>query len=64
MADFSLGKQTVELATKEFGSLDGIVINHGVLDPVERIASWNVDEWKHHFDINFFSAISLVCKTI
>src|SRR3569833_570683 len=50
----------VDLAVKTFGRLDGVVINHGVLSPMTRIADCNVDEWRQLFDANFFSAIALV----
>ena len=60
MADLSLAPKIVQLAQKEFGQLDGLVINHGMLEPVQRIANWTAEEWKRHFDINFFSAVALV----
>jgi len=60
MADFSIAKRAAELATSEFGQIDGLVINHGLLSPVTRIANSKVEEWKKSFDINFFSAIELV----
>ena len=56
-----LGKQVVELAHQEFGQLDGLIINHGMLAPVERVANSSVEEWKRHFDVNLFSAIPIVC---
>jgi NAD(P)-dependent dehydrogenase (short-subunit alcohol dehydrogenase family) len=44
---------------KAFGHLDGIIINHGALLPLERIADANIEEWKRVYDINVFSAIAL-----
>ena len=43
-----------------FGQIDGLVINHGTMDPVARIASSTADEWRECFDTNLFSAITLV----
>lgn len=60
MADFSIAKRAAGLATSEFGQIDGLVINHGQLSPVTRIADSNVEEWRNSFDIGFFSAIELV----
>ena len=51
--------------------LDGIVVNHAVLDPVERIAGEEVkengvdgldglDEWRRAWEVNFFSVVALV----
>jgi NAD(P)-dependent dehydrogenase (short-subunit alcohol dehydrogenase family) len=51
----------IDRAIKAFGRLDGIVINHGVLLPMQKIADANVKEWKQVFDANFFSALALVC---
>lgn len=48
------------LAVKAFGQLDGVVMNHGVLDPLKRLANSTVDDWKKHYDVNVFSALGLV----
>jgi NAD(P)-dependent dehydrogenase (short-subunit alcohol dehydrogenase family) len=61
LADEKMGQEAVSLATNTFGRLDGLIINHGVLNPVKRIAEVNVDEWRQAFDINVFSAVAL-CK--
>ncbi|KAG0274418.1 hypothetical protein BGZ95_009807 [Linnemannia exigua] len=42
------------------GRLDGLVINAGVLDPIVPIATANLKDWKHNFDVNFFSVITFV----
>ncbi|EFQ32777.1 short chain dehydrogenase [Colletotrichum graminicola M1.001] len=49
-----------EAAVKAFGKIDGIVINHGVLEPVTRLADSSVEEWKKAYDINVFSGLALV----
>jgi NAD(P)-dependent dehydrogenase (short-subunit alcohol dehydrogenase family) len=61
LADFSLGKKAVDLAVSKFGHLDGLIINHGVLNPVKRISETEAKEWSQAFDINVFSAIAMVC---
>jgi NAD(P)-dependent dehydrogenase (short-subunit alcohol dehydrogenase family) len=60
LSDFSLAQTAVDLTVKEFGQLDGLVINHGILPPVAQIGESEIDGWKHNFDINFFSAIAFV----
>nr|OQO16581.1 hypothetical protein B0A51_17637 [Rachicladosporium sp. CCFEE 5018] len=60
LADFSLGDQAVRLAEDRFKGMDGLIVNHGVLEPVMRVKDSHVGEWKSAFDVNFFSAISLV----
>ncbi|MBE3043312.1 hypothetical protein IMZ48_12225 [Candidatus Bathyarchaeota archaeon] len=50
----------VSLALSAFGQLDGVVVNHGALDPITRIATSTVEDWKKHYDVNVFSALGLV----
>jgi len=68
--------QAVKRAIETYGKLDGLVVNHAVLSPVERIASPNLEylgsedgeekisasiqRWKAAFDVNFFSGVALV----
>lgn len=60
LADFSLGDKAVALARENFaGKLDGLIVNHGVLDPVKRVTNSSADEWRAAFDVNFFSAVAL-----
>ena len=59
-ADFSAPQRAVDLAKEKFGGLDGLVVNHGVLDPVKTVAEANIEEWRKHFDINFFSVAAYV----
>jgi len=60
LSDFSIGEKAVSLALRSFSRLDGLVINHGTLKPVTRIADSTPEEWRQAFDINFFSAISFI----
>jgi NAD(P)-dependent dehydrogenase (short-subunit alcohol dehydrogenase family) len=44
---------------KTYRGIDGLILNAGVLDPMCRIGSdTSLDEWRAHFDINFFSLVS------
>ena len=60
LTDFSLGENAVDLATSTWRRLDGLIINHGVLDPVKRVSDCQVEDWRTSFDINVFSAVALV----
>ena len=60
MSDLSLPERAIEYTLKEFDRFDGLVINHGTLDPVGRIASSDVKAWRAGFDVNFFSAVAFV----
>lgn len=61
LADFSLGERAHELATHTWKRIDGIIVNHGVLAPVKKVAQSEVDEWRGMFDVNVFSAVAMVC---
>jgi len=66
--------QVVKRTIETYGKLDGLVVNHGVLGPMELIAppntsnleveeaeiSASIQKWKASFDVNFFSAVTLV----
>ena len=60
MANFDLATKAVELSNREFGQIDGLIINHGVLTPVTRVADSHPENWRQNFDVNFFSAIAFV----
>ncbi|KAL4937910.1 hypothetical protein BDV06DRAFT_202058 [Aspergillus oleicola] len=64
LADFSLGKKAVDLALKQFGRLDGLVLNHGVLGQVGKIGTADIEQWKKGYDVNFFSLISFITAAL
>ncbi|OJJ08903.1 hypothetical protein ASPVEDRAFT_48033 [Aspergillus versicolor CBS 583.65] len=64
LADFSLGQKAVELAVKTFGRLDGVVLNHGILGQVGKIAAADIEEWKKGYDVNFFSLVSFITAAL
>lgn len=59
LADFSLGEKAVDLAKTYWQRVDGLIVNHGVLDPVKRLADSSAEEWRAAYDVNFFSAIAM-----
>lgn len=60
MSNLALAQKAVDVTIQEFGRVDGIVINHGVLVPVKSVADCDIEAWKHNFDVNFFSAVAFV----
>ena len=61
ITDSSLSKKIAQVAENGFSRLDGLVINHGVVEPVDNIANGDIKEWRSSFDVNVFSAVQLVC---
>ncbi|OIW31164.1 NAD(P)-binding protein [Coniochaeta ligniaria NRRL 30616] len=57
LTDLEVATKVTDLAVKTFGRLDGLVVNHGILTPIKRIADSTVEEWKRIYDANFFSAL-------
>ncbi|KAL5043606.1 hypothetical protein BDW71DRAFT_199664 [Aspergillus fruticulosus] len=60
ISDFSLAQKAVDLALKSFGRIDGLVLNHGILGQVGKIATADIEEWKKGYNVNFFSLVSFV----
>ena len=60
LGDLSLAQKAVDSALAVFGGLDGLIVNHGMMDPVTKIESSDIEEWKKLFDVNFFSAVEFV----
>jgi len=52
VADFAQVQQAVNLAVAEFGGLDILINNAGILEPVERLAEATVEAWSKVIDIN------------
>lgn len=60
LSDFKLGAKAAEAAKSRFGQLDGLIVNHGILAPVKRVADVEAEEWRHLFDVNVFGAVAMV----
>ncbi|CAI7579347.1 unnamed protein product [Penicillium bialowiezense] len=58
LADFAIAKKAVDVATVTFGQLDGMVLNHGILGQVGKIADADPQQWKEGFEINFMSLVA------
>lgn len=63
-SNLSLGAKVIAVAQEKWQRLDGLIINHGVLDPVARIADSNINEWHTAFNINFLSGVALAQAAI
>ncbi|KAK8122238.1 short-chain dehydrogenase [Apiospora sp. TS-2023a] len=64
LSDLSVAPKIIAAAQKAFGKIDGLVINHGTLTPLTRIADSNIEEWRQAYDINVLSAVALVKEAI
>lgn len=60
LADFSLAQKAVDAALNSFGQLDGMVLNHGILGQVGKVAEGDTEQWRQGFDVNFVSLVAFV----
>lgn len=60
LGDISLAQKAVDSALTRFEALDGVIVNHGMMDPVTKIETSDIGEWRKLFDVNFFSAVAFV----
>ncbi|KAI9669637.1 MAG: hypothetical protein M1831_007333 [Alyxoria varia] len=63
-ADAGTTRAMINLAVEKWGKLDALVLNHGAVEPVERIENLEMTEWKEAFDVNFFSALALIKEAL
>lgn len=59
-SDLSLGGRAVELAISSFGRLDALVVNHGTLGKVSKIADCEISDFQTTMDVNFVGAVAIV----
>ncbi|PVI04829.1 NAD(P)-binding protein [Periconia macrospinosa] len=59
-----LPERAVDLAVSRWGRVDALVVNHGTLEPVGKIADVEVDEWRKGFGVNVFGAVGLIRAAI
>jgi len=57
-------KKAVDLAVSKFGSLDGLILNAGILDPMKKVVNADIAEFKKLFDVNFFSLVTMLQAAI
>lgn len=55
-----VGPKAVSAALEAFSRINGLILNHGALNPVKRISDSTPEEWRAAYDVNFFSAIAFV----
>jgi NAD(P)-dependent dehydrogenase (short-subunit alcohol dehydrogenase family) len=60
ITDPDLVKELVAGAVKDFGRLDGIVNNAGILDPLSTATDSKIEDWRRTFEVNLFAPLTLV----
>ena len=59
-------RTSVTRGLEKYKRIDGLILNAGVLEPLGKIASEEItlDQWKQHFDVNFFSLVTALRATL
>lgn len=52
VTDSNVAKQAVDLATRHDGSLEGLVLNAGILGPIDKVASTSAEEFQRCLNVN------------
>jgi len=50
----------IDVTLQAYTKVDGVVLNHGVLDPLGPVAESKLEEWRAHFEVNFFSLVTIL----
>lgn len=57
VSQHQINEEATEVAVRQTGRLDAIILNAGILGPVSPITEGQVDGWKKTFDVNFFGPL-------
>lgn len=60
LSDLSVASKAVDLALKKWSRIDGLILNHGALEPLERIADVDPEQWKRSLDVNVISHVAFI----
>lgn len=64
ISDTAIQKKLVSQVIQEQGHCDSLIGNAGVLEPVAPVDEFDQEKWQTHFNINFFSVVSLVSQLL
>lgn len=64
VSDFLACRTAVESTLDQFGRIDALVNNAGVVQPLAPIADTHPDDWRHNIEVNLFAAFYMVRSAI
>lgn len=64
VCDSEVIRKAIATAVAKYGSLNSVVANAGVIDPVSNMENADIEGWKKLFDINLFSVVQLIQLSI
>lgn len=60
LADPAFGMVVVTRCLTAFGHINGVAVNHAIIEPVGVAADIEVADWMATFNVNFFGSVALV----
>ncbi|CAO3613877.1 unnamed protein product [Cunninghamella echinulata] len=64
VCDEHVCRRAVNVAIDKWGQLNSVIANAGVIEPIATVGESAVQGWKHLYDVNFFSIITLVQESL
>jgi NAD(P)-dependent dehydrogenase (short-subunit alcohol dehydrogenase family) len=64
VSDLATARRMVTKAVEQYGRLDGVINNAGVLGPIELVAEAEPDGWMRNWAINLFGPLMLVKEAL
>lgn len=58
VCDPSTMQVALQIALEQYGRLDSVVFNAGILEPVLKVADADLGSWRQLFEVNFFSIVA------
>lgn len=56
--------ELIKHTVTQFKRLNSLVLNHGILSPVNNVTNFKSSEWEQHYQVNLFSNVSLVSRCL
>jgi len=60
----STAQEAVKVAVSEFRGLDGVILNAGVIGPIEKVANADLAAWRETFEVNLISLVTVLKEVI
>jgi len=64
VTDPDVNDTIISTIEKKGGKLNALILNAGIALPIARIKDIDVEIWRQHYEINFFSMIDIIQKSI
>ncbi|KAK7209460.1 hypothetical protein V2G26_016638 [Clonostachys chloroleuca] len=63
MTEPGIAQKVVDTAVKAFGKVDGVIVNHGILD-LGKLSDMSLETFKKSYDVNVFSGFAMASAVI